>query len=188
MDVLFACIREVAVNLLYSNPLLSLSRWKRYPCVNFFEATVNVSLAPLNSNPSETLESSSLKGSRREEQWSLLQQGGHKPWQPRNSPDTARLPALVNTALRKTCVEDTVTEVGWRWRWGKLHKQSKSMQAKHMALSLEMTCHPHIHVSDGLLAIWFHWTLLPSSKESTFFILELFTLIQTWKALMKFPQ
>lgn len=117
--------------LLYSNPLLSLSRWKRYPCVNFFQATVNVSLALLNSNPSEIWESSSLKGSRREEQWSLLQQGGHKPWQPRNSPDTARLPALVNTALRKTCVEDTVTEVGWRWRWGKLCKQSKSLQAKH---------------------------------------------------------
>ena len=55
---LFACIREVALNLLYSNPLLGL---------NFFQATVNVSLAPLNSNPTEILEGRCLKGSRRGE-------------------------------------------------------------------------------------------------------------------------
>ena len=127
MDVLFACIREVAVNLLYSNPLLSLSRWKRYPCVNFFQATVNVSLAPLNSNPSEILESSSLKGSRREKQWSLLHQGGHKPWQPRHSPTPG------------TCQHSIAKNVCGRYTYwyqsGMKVKVGKTKQAKQVTAS-----------------------------------------------------
>ena len=74
---LLACIREVTLNLLYSNPLLGL---------NFFQATVDISLAPLNSYPVEILEGGCLKGSRRGEQWSLLQKRDHKLWQPRYIP------------------------------------------------------------------------------------------------------
>ena len=58
---LFACNREVPLNLLYSNRLLGL---------NFYQATVNSKYLTrsLKLNPIEILEGRCLKGSRRGEQ------------------------------------------------------------------------------------------------------------------------
>ena len=71
--------------------------------LNFFQATVNISLAPFSSNPIEILEGRCLKVAEEESSDLFCS----KEVINCGSPDTSYLPASVNSAVQKKCGEQT---------------------------------------------------------------------------------